>query len=106
MPGLGKTRDHIVEGHRISAQVSDFSEAFARDLRVELVFHPFQRREIFDRDHRDNKDRLAHFFYWDDYTALQAAVGVAQSTYGSEVDYDEIVRPKLKQFFERAGLRF
>jgi hypothetical protein len=63
------------------------------------------------------KDRLAHFFHWDDHTALRAAVGVARSSYGSEIDYDELLRwtdnegsfgtnfrPKLDQFFEGAGI--
>jgi|HubBroStandDraft_1064217.scaffolds.fasta_scaffold02420_7 hypothetical protein len=63
------------------------------------------------------KDRLAHFFHWDDHTALQAAVGVARSSYGSAIDYDELLRwtkgegsvgtdfrLKLAQFFQRAGI--
>jgi hypothetical protein len=61
------------------------------------------------------KDRLAHFFFWDDRTALQAAVGVARSSHASEIDYDELekwtakentagtdFRPKLEQFLTRA----
>jgi len=63
------------------------------------------------------KDRLAHYFFWDDLTALRAAVGVARSTHGSDVDLDELVRwsaseslaggdfrPKLDQFFRRASI--
>lgn len=63
------------------------------------------------------KDRLAHFYFWDDFTALQAANAVAQA-HRSGIDRDELVRwtavesaragvnfqPKLEQFFQRAGI--
>ncbi len=37
------------------------------------------------------RDRLAHYYYWNDFTALNAAVGVAASA-PSEVDFDLIAR--------------
>ena len=63
------------------------------------------------------KDRLAHFFFWDDFTALRAAVAVAQA-HRDSVDGDELkkwtaaesgragkdLEPKLDQFFNRAGI--
>ncbi|GAC1590804.1 MAG: hypothetical protein NVS3B28_18090 [Candidatus Velthaea sp.] len=33
------------------------------------------------------RDRLAHFYFWSDYTALNAAVGVAAQNF-AEVDID------------------
>jgi hypothetical protein len=64
------------------------------------------------------KDRLAHFYYWNDATALEAAIAVARSN-RSDVDVDELARwtdqksqagidfrPKLAQFQERSGLKF
>lgn len=64
------------------------------------------------------RDRLAHFFFWNDYTALTTAVAVMQSPYGSEVDFDAVrtwaeregrkngldFMPKLNEFQQRAGL--
>jgi hypothetical protein len=62
------------------------------------------------------KDRLAHFFYWDDDTAFNAAVGVATSQ-RANIDVTELARwthsestggvdfrPKLKRFFRTAGI--
>lgn len=64
------------------------------------------------------KDRLAHYYHWDDLTALQAAVGVARGPHGVEVDHDGLLRwtteestsagkdfvAKLDEFFARAGI--
>lgn len=63
------------------------------------------------------KDRLAHFIFWNDATALNAAVAVAKSTHGREINYDDIedwvrkessagidYHPKLLEFLERAGI--
>jgi hypothetical protein len=36
------------------------------------------------------RDRLAHFYFWDDYTALAAAVGVTRSEHGNAVDIDDL----------------
>jgi hypothetical protein len=36
------------------------------------------------------RDRLAHFYFWSDYTALNAAVGVAQSGHAPDVDFQAI----------------
>jgi hypothetical protein len=36
------------------------------------------------------RDRLAHFYFWDDYTALAAAVGVTRSKHGRAVDVDDL----------------
>jgi len=38
------------------------------------------------------RDRLAHFYFWNDYTALSAAVGVARSKHGKKVDIDDLRR--------------
>jgi hypothetical protein len=46
------------------------------------------------------RDRLAHFFFWDDYTALTTAVAVMQSPYGSEVDFDAV-----RTWAEREGIK-
>jgi hypothetical protein len=64
------------------------------------------------------RDRLAHFFFWDDYTALTTAVAVMQSSYGGEVDFDAVrawaqregskngmdYTKKLEEFRVRSGL--
>jgi hypothetical protein len=64
------------------------------------------------------KDRLAHFFFWNDLTALRAAVAVAKSHRDSGLDCEELQRwttvesgrggmnfqPKLDRFFKSAGL--
>jgi hypothetical protein len=63
------------------------------------------------------KDRLAHYFYWDDETAFNAAVGVATSNQRDNVDAMELARwttsesasgvdflPKLRHFFRTAGI--
>lgn len=62
------------------------------------------------------RDRLAHFYYWSDYTALTAAVGVARAR-RERVDIENLRewteresgpgaadhRPKFQQFLERIG---
>jgi hypothetical protein len=62
------------------------------------------------------RDRLAHFYYWNDYTALTAAVGVARS-HRENVDIAKLRgwteresgsgrddhRPKFAQFLGRLG---
>lgn len=63
------------------------------------------------------KDRLAHFYFWDDLSALNVAVAVAKSPHGSDVNPDELkqwteresrgdkdFRPRLALFFERAQI--
>lgn len=63
------------------------------------------------------RDRLAHFYHWDDYTALEAAVGVAQS-HRQSIDVSTLRawtereggigsvdhRPKFQEFLHRSGL--
>ena len=46
------------------------------------------------------RDRLAHFYFWDDYTALNAAVGVAAQS-PDEVDID-----RLRAWTERESTAF
>lgn len=62
------------------------------------------------------RDRLAHFYYWSDYTALTAAVGVARA-HRERVDIENLRewteresgsgaanhRPKFEQFLDRIG---
>ncbi len=36
------------------------------------------------------RDRLAHFYFWDDYTALGAAVGVARAEHGADVNLNDL----------------
>jgi len=51
------------------------------------------------------RDRLAHFYFWNDYTALQAAVGVAQSPHGSQIDYEGI-RRRTKRESRESGVDY
>jgi hypothetical protein len=62
------------------------------------------------------RDRLAHFYYWDDYTALNAAVGVAKA-HRKRIDLSKLRKwteresgppsqkhqPKFEEFLRRLG---
>jgi hypothetical protein len=63
------------------------------------------------------RDRLSHFYHWDDYTALNAAVGVARS-HRARIDFPSLRvwteresgpppadhRPKLEEFLRRLDM--